>query len=303
MSDYGQALRFGSFLTPTSRDPQQVLALAEHSENLGLDLVTFQDHPYQPALLDAWTLLSFVAARTTTIRLAPNVMNLPLRPPAVLARAAAGLDLLSDGRFDLALGAGAFWDAMVAMGAPRRTAGESLTALAEAVEVIRAIWDTETRGGVRLDGKFYPMSGAKRGPQPAHPIEIWLGAYKPRMLRLIGRVADGWLPSLGYLQPDQLGAANEIIDEAAREAGRDPAAVRRLINVNGAFSPTSAGFLQGPASRWTEDLSGLALEHGVSTFILGSDDAAVLARFAGEVAPAVREAVAAERSNTPSPSA
>ena len=64
VTDYGQPLRFGSFPTPTSRDPQQVVALAERSEQLGLDLVTFQDHPYQPALLDAWTLLSFVAART-----------------------------------------------------------------------------------------------------------------------------------------------------------------------------------------------------------------------------------------------
>lgn len=301
MTDYGQPLRFGSFLTPTSRDPQQVVALAERSEQLGLDLVTFQDHPYQPALLDAWTLLSFVAARTSTIRLAPNVINLPLRPPAVLARAAAGLDLLSGGRFDLALGAGAFWDAVVAMGARRRTPGESITALSEAIEVIRAIWDTETRGGVRLDGQFYPMSGAKRGPQPAHPVEIWLGGYKPRMLRLIGRTADGWLPSLGYLQPDQLGQSNATIDEAAREAGRDPAAIRRLINVNGSFTATHTGFLQGPASHWASDLAELALEQGQSTFILSSDDAGDLARFAEEVAPAVREAVAAHRSNAPPP--
>ena len=236
MTDYGQPLRFGSFPTPTSRDPQQAVALAQHSEGLGLDLVTFQDHPYQPALLDAWTLLSFVAARTESIGLAPNVLNLPLRPPAVVARAASGLDLLSGGRFDLALGAGAFWDAMVAMGVPRRSPPESVTALTEAVEVIRAIWDTETRGGVRLDGEFYSMAGAKRGPRPAHPIEIWLGGYKPRMLRLIGRAADGWLPSLGYLQPKGLGAANAVIDEAAAEAGRDPAAVRRLLNVSGSFS-------------------------------------------------------------------
>ena len=301
MTDYLQPLRFGSFLTPTSRDPQQVVALAERSEQLRLDLVTFQDHPYQPALLDAWTLLAFVAARTNTIRLAPNVLNLPLRPPAVTARAAAGLDLLSGGRFDLALGAGAFWDAMVAMGTPRRSPGESITALAEAIEVIRAIWDTDTRGGVRLDGEFYPMSGAKRGPEPAHPIEIWLGGYKPRMLRLIGRVADGWLPSLGYLKPDQLAAANALIDEAAQKGGRDPAAIRRLVNLNGSFSATPAGFLHGPAARWVDDLTGLALEHGMSTFILGSDDTSDLTRFAEEVAPAVRETVAAERPRTLAP--
>ena len=295
MSDYGQQLRFGSFLTPTSADPHRVVALAERSEQVGLDLVTFQDHPYQPALLDAWTLLSYVAARTERIRLAPNVLNLPLRPPAVVARAAAGLDLLSGGRVDLALGAGAFWDAMVAMGALRRTPGESITALTEAISVIRTIWDTETRGGVRLEGAFYPVTGAKRGPPTAHPIEIWLGGYKPRMLRLIGREADGWLPSMGYLPPEQLTPALGAIDEAARGAGRDPRSIRRLYNINGTFSDRSEGFLHGPAAQWIEQLSELVLTHGMSTFILGSDDADDLARFA-DVAPGVREAVAAERS-------
>ena len=87
------------------------------SEQAGLDLVTFQDHPYQPAFLDTWTLLSYVAARTSRVRLAPNVTNLPLRPPAVLARCVASLDLLSGGRVELGLGAGAFWDAIEAMAA------------------------------------------------------------------------------------------------------------------------------------------------------------------------------------------
>src|ERR1700742_4294051 len=106
MTDYGHDLRFGSFLTPSSANPQVTVALAQLSEQLGYDLVTFQDHPYQPAFLDTWTLLSWVAARTETIHLSGNVLNLPLRPPAVLARAAASLALLSGGRFELGLGAG-----------------------------------------------------------------------------------------------------------------------------------------------------------------------------------------------------
>jgi alkanesulfonate monooxygenase SsuD/methylene tetrahydromethanopterin reductase-like flavin-dependent oxidoreductase (luciferase family) len=301
VTDYGQPLRFGSFLTPTSGDPERVVALAQHSERLGLDLVTFQDHPYQPALLDAWTLLSYVAGRTETIGLAPNVLNLPLRHPAVIARAAAGLDLLSGGRVDVALGAGAFWDAIAAMGGPRRSPGESLAALSEAMGVLRAVWDTETRGGIRLDGSFYPMSGAKRGPRSAHPIEIWLGGYKPRMLRLIGRSADGWLPSLGHLASGQLAAASAAIDEAAGAAGRDPAAVRRLLNVSGTFSSARTGFLQGPVEQWIEELTRLALDHGTSTFILGSDDADDLTRFATEVSLAVREAVSAARADRPAP--
>src|SRR5918911_1007888 len=155
MTDYGQDLLFGTFVTPASRDPEGVVALSQLAEQCGLDLVTFQDHPYQPAFLDTWTLLSYVAARTTTVRLAPNVANLPLRQPAVLARSAASLDLLSGGRLELGLGAGAFWDAVEAMGGQRRTPGDAVDALAEAIEVVRAIWDTDAVGGVKLAGDHY----------------------------------------------------------------------------------------------------------------------------------------------------
>ena len=222
MTDYLHDLQFGSFLTPDNRRPDDTVALAVLSEQIGLDLVTFQDHPYQPSFLDTWTLLSYVAARTSTVRLSPNVLNVPLRPPAVLARSAASLDLLSGGRVDLALGAGAFWDAIVAMGVPRLSPGESVVALAEAIEVIRQIWAADARGGVRVDGIHHQVQGAKRGPAPSHEIGLWVGALKPRMLRLIGRSADGWLPSLLYLQPGDLARGNAVIDEAATEAGRDP---------------------------------------------------------------------------------
>ncbi len=194
MSDYGHPLTFGSFLTPGNADPMRPVGLAMLSEQVGLDLVTFQDHPYQPAFLDTWTLLSFVAARTERVRLSANVTNLPLRPPAVLARSVASLDLLAAGRMELGLGAGAFWDAIEAMGGRRLSPGEGVRALAEAIEIIRQIWDVDARGGVRVDGEFHRAVGAKRGPAPAHDIGIWLGAYKPRMLALTGRRATAGCP-------------------------------------------------------------------------------------------------------------
>ncbi|MET8262613.1 LLM class flavin-dependent oxidoreductase [Micromonospora arida] len=295
MSDYGHDLVFGSFVTPSADNPDRTVGVAVLAEQVGLDLVTFQDHPYQPAFLDTWTLLSFVAARTDRVHLAANVTNLPLRPPAVLARSVASLDLLSGGRISLGLGAGAFWDAIEAMGGRRLTPGQGVRALEEAIEVVRQLWDVETRGGVRVDGEFHRVVGAKRGPAPAHAVPIWLGAYKPRMLRLTGRRADGWLPSLGYLQPGDLTKGNAIIDDAAQQAGRSPRDVRRLLNIAGEFSTVGRGPLNGPAEQWAEELAELALEEGVGTFILGSDDPDDLRRFAGEVAPAVRELVAAER--------
>ncbi len=131
----------------------------------GLDLVTFQDHPYQPTFHDTWTLLSFVASRTKQIHVSGNVLNLPLRQPAVLARSAASLDLLSGGRFELGIGAGGFWDAIAAMGGRRLTAGQSIGALEEAITIMREIWATDQRGGVRMDGsatRFTAQSAALR---------------------------------------------------------------------------------------------------------------------------------------------
>ncbi|SEH00001.1 Luciferase-like monooxygenase [Nonomuraea solani] len=287
MPDYGHDLLFGSFISPASAAPHQVVALARESEAAGLDLATFQDHPYQSAFLDTWTLLSYVAARTERIRLSGNVVNLPLRPPAVLARAAASLDLLSGGRFELGLGAGGFWDAIEAMGGRRLTPGQAVDALSEAIDVIRGVWDVSDRSLFRVEGTYYQVDGAKRGPAPAHDIGIWLGAYKPRMLRLIGAKADGWMPSLPYMKSlDQLAEGNTIIDEAAVAAGRDPAAIRRLLNI---------GAQAGPPARWAEQLAALTLEHGFSGYIVMGDDPGTIRVFGEEVAPAVRELVAAER--------
>ena len=294
MADYGHELLFGIFPTPTADDPDRVIALAQLAEQTGLDLVTVQDHPYQPRFLDAWTLLSVIGARTSRISVAPNVANLPLRHPAVLARSAASLDLITGGRVELGLGAGAFWDAIEANGGPRRSGPEAVDALTEAIGVIRALWDTGTPGGARSPGQHYPLSGAKRGPAPAHDIGIWLGALKPRMLRLTGRLADGWWVSSGYLPPDQLPELNRTIDEAAVRAGRSPDAIRRLYNVSGTFDAQGNGFLRGPETVWAEQLTELTLSQGMTAYIIASDDPDEIRRFA-DVAAEVRAAVTAAR--------
>jgi alkanesulfonate monooxygenase SsuD/methylene tetrahydromethanopterin reductase-like flavin-dependent oxidoreductase (luciferase family) len=295
MADYGHDLLFGIFPTPTAADPDRAIALAQLAEQSGLDLVTVQDHPYQPRFLDAWTLLSVIAARTSRISVAPNVANLPLRHPAVLGRSAASLDLITGGRVELGLGAGTFWDAIEANGGPRRSPGQSVEALAEAIGVIRALWDTGTPGGARIPGKHYPLTGAKRGPAPAHDIGIWLGAIKPRMLRLTGRLADGWWVSSGYLPPEVLPDLNRTIDQAAEKAGRSPSAIRRLYNLSGSFDAVGNGFLRGPERVWAEQLTELTLTEGMTGYIIATDDPDDIRRFA-DVANQVRSGVAAARS-------
>lgn len=290
MPDYGHPLRFGSFVTPTASPPEKPVRLAVLSEELGLDLVTFQDHPYQPSFLDTWTLMSFAAARTERIHLSGNVLNLPLRQAAVLGKSVASLDLLSGGRVALGLGAGGFWDAIEAVGGTRLAPGEAVDAVAEAIEVIRGLWDVSDRAALRAGGEHHHVRGAKRGPAPAHAVPIWLGALKPRMLRLIGRSADGWLPSLPYLQPGDLQRGMQVIDEAARGAGRDPAEVVRLLNVTPDVT--------------ADDLVRLATEDGVSTFIVMGDDEGPLRRFtdlAAEVRERVGEARAAAGTTTAAP--
>ncbi|MCC6455781.1 MAG: LLM class flavin-dependent oxidoreductase [Caldilineaceae bacterium] len=292
--NYGHPLKFGTFITPRNNAPEMTVALARRSEELGYDLVTFQDHPYQPAFLDTWTLLSWVAGQTERIHIAANVLNLPLRSPAVLARSAASLDLLSRGRLDLALGAGAFWDAIEANGGRRLAPGEAVQALSEAVDIIRGLWDVADGTPLHFDGDYYQLNGAQRGPVPAHDIPIWLGAYKPRMLRLVGRKADGWLPSLTYMKLGEFQVGNQIIDEAATETGRDPREIRRLVNISGQFLESSDGFLKGPSQQWVDELLPLVVDDGVGTLILMTDDARTMEQFAREVAPALREAVQRE---------
>jgi alkanesulfonate monooxygenase SsuD/methylene tetrahydromethanopterin reductase-like flavin-dependent oxidoreductase (luciferase family) len=296
MTDYGHDLSFGIFVTPRADSAGHILRLARLADAAGLDSVSVQDHPYQPAFLDAWTLLTAIAAATERVAVFPNVANLPLRPPAVLARSVASLDILSGGRAELGIGTGAFWDAIAAMGGPRRTAGESVDALREAIGVIRALWTPDR--GARVAGEYYSLSGAKPGPFPVHDVGIWVGAYKERMLRLTGAAGDGWLPSSPYAPPEQLAAMNAVIDAAAAEAGRSPADVRRIYNISGSFSGAGSAFLQGPPKVWAEQLAGLALDEGMSGFVLSTDDAETLERFAAEVAPADRPIQATSATRT-----
>ncbi|HET9291802.1 MAG TPA: LLM class flavin-dependent oxidoreductase [Actinomycetes bacterium] len=295
MADAGLPVRFGWFLVPEARDPWGLLEEARLAERAGFDLIGVQDHPYQRRYLDAFTLLAALTAATERVGLFPDVANLPLRHPAMLAKAAASLDLLSGGRFELGLGAGAFWDAVAAMGGPRRRPGEAVEALEEAIGLLRDLWSDQP--SVRFEGAHYRVVGVKPGPAPAHPIGIWIGGFGPRMLALTGRLADGWVPSSPYVPPERLPAAQARIDEAAAAAGRDPAAIRRLYNISGRIGPGGGGFLDGPAAQWVEELLPLVTETGMDTFVLWPSEspARQLELFAAEVAPALREAVAAHR--------
>jgi alkanesulfonate monooxygenase SsuD/methylene tetrahydromethanopterin reductase-like flavin-dependent oxidoreductase (luciferase family) len=285
-------VEFGIFPTPNAAEADVLLERVIAAEQAGLDLVGIQDHPYQRRFLDTWSLIPFLAARTSRIRFFPDVANLPLRPPAVMAKAAASIDLLSNGRFELGLGAGAFWEAIGAMGGPQPTPKESVDALEEAIQIIRLMWSGERT--ISFEGDHYSVDGLHPGPQPAHDIGIWLGAYGPRMMRVVGRLADGWIPSLPRMPVEEVPPKQRAIDEAAEKAGRDPAGIRRIANVSGTITDgrETSGWLDGPPEHWVEELSRLTSDFGFDGFVLsvGDDAAEQIARFGAEVAPAVRAA-------------
>src|SRR4051794_8047122 len=163
--DYDHPVRFGIFPSPRADSAQETLQMARIADEAGFDLVGIQDHPYQRRFLDTWTLMAFVLAQTQRITVFPDVANLPLRPPRMMAKAAASLDLLSGGRFELGVGAGTFWDGIEAMGGRKLSPKQSVDALEQAIFDLRDFWKAE--------GKY-------DGPKPAHQIGIWVGAYKPR---------------------------------------------------------------------------------------------------------------------------
>jgi len=268
------------------------------AEETGLELVGIQDHPYAPTFLDTMALIGVLLGESRRVRLFPNVANLPLRPPAVLAKAAASLDLLSGGRFELGLGGGGR-PAAAAMGAAQRSPGETVEAVREAFDVIRAVWSG--RRSVFIRGRHYSLDGLDAGPAPAHPISIWLGSMGPRMLRMAGELADGWSASIPhYLPYERVAGAQSLVDEGARAAGRDPRAVLRICNIPGTITDREVGRrqlsgsepLRGTAERWIEVLSDWAVRLKFDVFILWpeAETPEQVERFAREVAPGVRAA-------------
>lgn len=290
-------MEFGFSLLPTP-DFAAHLELVSTAEEHGLDLVGIQDHPYAPTLVDSFSLIATLLARTERLRFFPDVANLPLRPPAMLASAAATLDLASGGRFELGIGAGGYWRAITSMGVPELTSADALDALGEAVQIMRDLWQPG-EAAVRHSGKHYQVNGVHAGPAPAHPINIWVGAQGPRAQRFTGSVADGWAaPIPSYLPYEKWPEANVVIDQAAQAAGRDPGEVLRMAQIVGTVTsskgelPTQgADPVRGTPEQWADFIAALAIDQPFRTFVFWPEEQSVqqIARFASEVVPLVRE--------------
>jgi F420-dependent oxidoreductase-like protein len=175
--------------------------------------------------LEIWTLLAALAQHTTRLRLGSMVTAVSYRNPALLAKIAAGVDVMSGGRLEFGIGAG--WKELEyrAYGYEFPAPAVRIGQVAEAIEICRRLW-TERRASYA--GRYFRVEDALCAPKPAqrpHP-RVWIGGSRPRMLRLMARYADavniGGFPSL-----ETYAAAMKDLDAACRAIGRDPAEIAR----------------------------------------------------------------------------
>ncbi len=293
---------FGANIDPTTSELATAYEWAAIADQNGLDMIMVQDHPYNRDHLDTWTLITALAMKTERVHVGTNVANLPLRPPATLAKAVASLDVISGGRVELGLGAGAFWRGVNAFGVEPRTPGEAYQAFEDALYIIRGMWE-HAGGSFTYKGEIYHVQGAQPGPAPTHPIRIWVGASGPRMLNLTGRMADGVLVSSPYESPPRLLEINQQINEGAAQAGRNPDEIRRGYNLMGMIdfgqiggkpAGLKEGTLYGTPADWVEMLQRYYHDYGQDTFILwplAEKPEEQLRIFAQEVVPAVKAAL------------
>jgi alkanesulfonate monooxygenase SsuD/methylene tetrahydromethanopterin reductase-like flavin-dependent oxidoreductase (luciferase family) len=286
-----QPVRFGLNVDPNTEGLPIAERIAHIADVNGLDYVGVQDHPYNSGFVDTFSQLSWLAAKTNHVHLFPNVANLALRPPTMLAKQAATIDVLCGGRFELGLGSGGFREAIAGMGGPLRTPGQSRRALGEAIDIIRASWAGQP---FCYRGRIYRAPSVQPGPRPAHEIGIWLGVIAPRSVSLVGAKADGWSVSAPYAPPARLPELNDIITSAAQQAGRDPDRIIRLYNVMGLVADADRDAFHGPVERWVDTLTKLYADYQMNTFIYWptGDRERQAQLFAEQVVPGVREAFA-----------
>ncbi len=218
------------FTTPAvGPDFETVLAIAQAAEAAGFSGVSFSDRPHDP-ILDGWTMAAAIAARTERVRLHHSTLNIPYRFPAVLAKEAATLDIISNGRLDLCLGAGGEVNRPLydSIGVPLAPPADRLQDLRDAIAIMRGLWSNEK---FSFKGRVHQVKDAAGGPQPIQkPIPIWVGALMPRSLRLTGQLADGFMKNRGWGTAEEINELNHKVDDAATKAGRDPGLLRRVIN-------------------------------------------------------------------------
>lgn len=263
----GMRIGFGAPVSGAWATPDNLARFAMSAEELGYSsLWTFhrllvpveqEMAPVYRSVLDPLVALSFVAARTSTIRLGVSLLNFPFVSPTYVAKQASTLDMLSNGRLDLGLGAGWQEAEFVATGASTARRGARTV---EYLRVLRTLWDDSVSS---FDGEFYTVPPSEMQPEPVQRPgpPVLLGGVVPAALARAGRIADGWM-SRSATNLDAISEQIAMVRGAAEEAGKDPASVR--VVCRGVVRPGErVGRLSGSYSQIRADADWLG-EQGVT---------------------------------------
>jgi len=308
-------MKVGIFLPISGRAAAgALLEAARSAEALGYDSVWAADrivtpweirtpYPYKEdrvffvppdvPFLEPLTCLAYLAGGTTRVALGMSVLVLPYRHPLHWAKIATTIDHLSRGRLILGVGVGWMVEEFEALGAPFRARGAVAD---EQLEVLRVIW-TEERPQFR--GRFYRFDPVGFSPKPLQQprIPIWVGGEAPAAQRRAGRFGDAWFPYFVRITPPALRAGFESVRAAAREAGRDPDAVRLNcclpVEITREPVPQAPDRLRGTPEQVAGALRAFAavgVEHVALQFMVGRYPERVeqIERFAREALPALR---------------
>ena len=293
-------IQFGVNVDP-SHDYQRALRHTRLAEELGFDHALIQDHAYNPGFVETWTLIAALAGATERITVGPNVMTTPLRLPAMIAKEAATLDLISGGRLMLGLGAGA-WDArIIGLGGPDlRENGAKFRAFRDTLHIIRGLWESSGEPFSHA-GEVYTTENVRFGPVPQRRIPIISGSMGPQSLRLTAKLADGISVSTSYVPAERLPWFREQLDAGADAIGRDPAQLRVYYNVMGfietgksGMRPRDPSVYWGDLEWWVERLASIVTDAGVGGFTywpVAGDYDEQFRLFAEEVVPKVTERI------------
>jgi alkanesulfonate monooxygenase SsuD/methylene tetrahydromethanopterin reductase-like flavin-dependent oxidoreductase (luciferase family) len=290
-------ITFGLDVPATGSPMLDPAAEARRAEALGFDFVSSSDHPSGTTpSYEAWTMITWMAAATTRISVLPRVLGVPFRNPALVAKMAETLGRLAGGRLILGLGGGASDGELRAFGQPVPSPRDKIDGLAEAIEIARGLWTTPA---LTYPGRIYRTEAAPLEPKPARPVPIWVGTFGPRALAVTGRLADGWIPSLGYAPPNVVPAMLDKIRAAAAAAGRDIDDITRayLVDVRIGGPVDDPATIAGSPEQVADRLVALA-GLGFTAFnlkVAGPDRDEQLERLAREVVPLVREGLNAAK--------
>jgi alkanesulfonate monooxygenase SsuD/methylene tetrahydromethanopterin reductase-like flavin-dependent oxidoreductase (luciferase family) len=229
MAKSTNAIRFG--INPRGMSYEKVLSVAKTAEDAGFEVISFSDRPPEPSL-EGWTFATAIAVQTKKIAVTHSTLNVPLRNPALLAKMASSLDVMTGGgRVLLTLGAGGQEAHYTAIGTSFGTAGERVTDLEDAIAIMRGLWANEI---FSYEGRQFSVTEASSPPKPLGTIPFIIGAGGARMLKYTGAKADGWIKNGGWPEThEQYLELLGQVEAGAEEAGRDPRTIRRVLNGTG----------------------------------------------------------------------